>query len=1363
MPATNTKDPEELTVAKSHLGFPVVGIGASAGGIEALRRLLDAMPADPGMAFAIVMHLSPDHESSLAAILQRASKMPVVTVTKVTPIEADHVYVISPALKLAMNDGHLHVSALTTLEGRRQSIDLFFRSLAQAHQERSVCVVLSGTGSDGAQGLKRVKELGGVAIAQSPEDAEFDGMPRAATQTGQVDFILPVEEMPGKLLLLWENAKQIELPEPPAEMEVESSTGDAAALAEEALLSIKALLRERTGHDFARYKRGTVLRRLERRMQVRALPDLPGYRRLLDAEPSETLALLQDMLISVTNFFRDPEAFDALAAALRAQISERPASEPFRAWVAGCATGEEAYSVAILLRELLGPSAPPIQVFASDIDQRAVAFARAGLFPASIEADVSAERLRSAFAPDPAGFKVSKPLRDAVVFSAHNVLSDPPFTRMDLICCRNLMIYLDRSAQQQLLSGFHYALKARGLLFLGSSETAEAADGLFEDIDRIHRVYRASVTATRARSLPIGVPRLPSPILELPKVAGAKPALPPLHALHEYVLREYAPPTVLVDADDTVLHVSERASGLLRLPEGAPTNKLMALVRPELRAELRAALARAAETGKVIEAPRVRLSINGETREVVMTARPATREAPRGLMLVEFDEAPESLAETAPDRDPLVESLEAELLRTQERLRGTLGESAESTEELRSSNEELQTINEELRTMTEELETSREDLQAVNEELTTLNDELADRVADATKAGDDWKNLLSSAEIGTVFIDRELRVKRFTPQAATLFNLLPSDLGRPLLDITHRMDYPQLAADIGDALRQLKRVERELNAEDGRRLLLRAAPYRTSDDRIEGTVLAFFDVTALRAAEDRVLASERRMALIAESMRDYAILTMDPQGRISTWSPGAERIFAYSSDEVVGRHFELIFTHEDRKGGVPAEELRSAAQSGRALDDRWHVAKSGQKIFCSGVTTSLGEGAGFAKIARNLTDEELRTASREAALAQERTTSGRLHELSAMKDEFLAIVSHELKNPLSIIQMNAQLLSRLPSSAVDPRALRSTQSIMSAVSSQAQIINDLLELSRANVGKISLAPALLDLAELTANIVEAATADAQAKGQALLFDIEPATVFGDRVRVEQIVWNLVVNAVKFTPEGGSVRVALRTEDGMARLSVEDSGIGLDPRDLADIFELFKQANRGVGQAKTGLGIGLALVKQLAELHGGRVAAESDGVGRGARFSVWLPLPAGESPSLPESAADRGLRGLRVLLVDDEPDALAAFGALLEIEGARVALASGASEALELAGTGQFDAVVSDVVMPGADGLWLATRLREGEQTRGMVLVAVSGMTRGADRAQAARAGFDALLAKPLDLDALRSEIVHAMAKRAAAA
>ena len=1359
MMLSSTADPEEFDVAKSHLNFPVIGIGASAGGLGALQKLLQRMPPAPGMAFVVVMHLSPEHESMLGAILQRATALPIRTVTESVRIEVDHIYVISPALKLIMSDGHLHVAPLLTLQARGSSIDLFFRTLAQAHRERSVGIVLSGTGSDGAQGLRRVKELGGVAISLSLEDAEFDGMPGAAIQTGVIDFVLTLEEMPAQLVLLWENARRLELPHPPAELEVLSSTGEAEVLAEEALVSIKAILRERTGHDFSDYKRGTVLRRIERRMQVNAVPDLPTYRKLLDTQPRETPALLQDMLISVTNFFRDPDAFDALRKALGRLIEERPGIQPFRAWVAGCATGEEDYSIAILLHELLGPHGPQIQVFASDIDERAVASARTGVFPLSIAADVEPSRLQRFFIQEDAGLRINKELRDSVIFSAHNLLSDPPFTRMDLICCRNVLIYLNRSAQAQALRSFHFALKLHGLLFMGSSETVDAAEGHFEDVDKIRRIYRVNAKSTKARVLPPIPTRIPDVYVGPVGLVREVAPKPPLEMLHERILREYSPPTVLVDQDDTVLHVSERASHLLRVPEGAPTNKLLKLIRPELRVELRTAIHRAAQTGSSIEASRVRLVVNGVPHAVIMTVRPALDEAPGRMMLIVFNEVRESLnlplVERA-ERDPVVEALEAELLQLEARLRNTVGESTAFTEELRASNEELQTINEELRSTTEELETSREELQSVNEELTTVNTELTLRVEDSTKLNDDLQNLMNSAEIGTIFIDRDMKLKRFTPQAATLFNLLIADIGRPLLDITHRLDYPELSRDVRNVLHNLTRSEREVRSNDNRWFLARVVPYRTTEDRIEGAVLAFFDISLRRLVEDRLRQSEQRMRLVAESMRDYAIITMDGAGVIVTWSPGAEKILGYTADEAIGQSFGLIFSQEHRRAGLPERELQRARESGRAEDDHWHVRRDGEKVFCSGITVPLeGDGiVGFAKICRNFTQEELRERQREIALQTERATRDRLQEVSTMKDEFLAVVSHELKNPLSVIKMNAQLLARLPALQGHERALRATASIDTAVTSQLHIINDLLEFSRANMGKLVLTPSFFDWAETVANIVEAIGDDAAQKSQHLRVRTVPATIHADPVRVEQIVWNLVTNAVKFTPPGGTIEVELTTADGMACLAVRDSGIGLDLEHLQGVFEMFRQVDTGLNRRTGGLGIGLALVKQLAEFHGGRVAAESPGLGRGACFKVWLPLQ--DSPSA-IAAQERGahhlLGDLRVLVVDNEPQLLQAFGALLESEGARVTLCGDAEEAVRLALAGGFDAVISDLAMPERDGHWLARQLRRHDATRQLALIAVSGMTRDVDRAEAQAAGFDAHLDKPVDLGLLAETLV----------
>ena len=793
----------------------------------------------------------------------------------------------------------------------------------------------------------------------------------------------------------------------------------------------------------------------------------------------------------------------------------------------------------------------------------------------------------------------------------------------------------------------------------------------------------------------------------------------------------------------------------------------MALARPELRAELRAALARAAETGRSVEARRVRLIVNGQPRFISISARPANEPTSPGLFLVTFDEAEETMAsdgDALVARDPVVESLESQLIKAQGDLREVRGEWAASTEELRASNEELQTINEELRSTSEELETSREELQAVNEELITVNSELHVKMDETTQANDDLHNLMVSAEIGAVFVDREMRIKRFTPQAATIFNLLPTDIGRPLLDIRHWLDYAQLETDAEEVRRDLRSIEREVRSADGRWFLARVLPYRSGEDHIDGTIFAFLDVSSRKAAEERLGLSEQRMRLVAESMRDYAIITLDETGTIETWSAGAERVFGHAAGEAVGQPFALIFSPEDREAGAPEAELTKAREQGRAADDRWHVRKDSVRIYCSGITTPLAQGgrAGFAKIARDYTDAELRDARRELAMAEQRAERERLQEASFMKDEFLAVVSHELKNPLAVIQMSATLLTRLPSFDREPRAIRATEAIKSAVASQAQIINDLLEMSKVNMGKLALSRAPVDLPELVRGVVEAVEPDMAGKQLSLVVGLaDSVTVMADSVRIEQIVWNLLTNAVKFTPEGGEVRVSLAVEGSMAKLSVADTGIGLLPATLSEVFEMFGQVERGPSRRKTGLGIGLALVKQLAVLHGGRAEASSDGLGRGAQFHVWLPIAAAAAvhggPS--NARSQRRLDRLRILLVDDEPLLLETLRDLLELEGAHVVAAESALNALRVARTASFDIVISDIAMPERDGYWLARELRNLESTHDVALLAVSGMARETDRLKAIDAGFDAHIGKPVDIATLRLEIVAVVERR----
>lgn len=1361
---------QDPSLVRSSLHFPVVGIGASAGGVQTLQRFFEQMPASSGMAFVIVLHLSPKHESSLDSILQRVTRMPVQQVLEPTRIQANHVYIIPPSKELSMTDGFLRITDLKRPEGRHTAIDLFFRSLAQVHRERALCLVLSGTGADGTQGLKRIKELGGVTIAQSPEDAEYDGMPRSAVASGMVDFVLPASEIPQKLIDLWRNAARLELPHPPTDLKVTPSLpAEAATAAEAALVAIKSLLRARSGHDFTHYKRSTVLRRLERRMQVTAVSTLPEYAVYLEETPAETEALLQDMLISVTNFFRDREAFEALERHLTARIGPGERDDPVRAWVAGCATGEEAYSIAILLSELVGLDArDTFQVFASDIDAKAIDTGRAGSYPESIITDVAPSRLTQFFVHEPDGYRITKAVRDRIVFSMHNALRDPPFMRLDLLCCRNLMIYLDREAQSQLLQIFHFALKPSGLLFLGSAETADAAQDLFKVVDKKNRIYVAIDTGKQAR-IPPTIPSTARPVMPdlSPQQPRTRPS-DPMAQLHQRAIEECSPPSVLVDGDYEVLHASRRTSEFLRLPSGAPSHNLLKLVRKELRTELRAALFQASEQRQSVEARRVALTINGIRTFVTMSVHPVDAKLAPQCYLVVFSKAAMSLAGDALDNsgsgDPVAMALEAQVQRLSAQLAGSLGESATTTEELRASNEELQTINEELRSTTEELETSKEELQSTNEELVTVNAELNNKVSETGKVNDDLQNLIASTDIGTLFVDRGMRIKRYTPASTGLFNLIATDVGRPLMDITHRLHYPQLLADISSTIKSLAVVEREVRAGDGRYILIRILPYRTGEDRIDGAVVNFIDITRRREAEQQMRMSEQRLQLVADSMSDYAIITLDPEGLVTSWSKGAESLFGFTSAEMVGQSTAMIYTDNDVSASVPTDEIRRARETGRATDERWHRRKDGSTFYCSGIMTPLLEGGellGYAKIARDLTDVKTADEMRQANLEAEKEVRAQLERASLLKDEFLAVMSHELKNPLNLIQVSAELLLRSPSAQHLPVVQRSGATIKRMVASQAQIIDDLLDLSRLNTGKLGVRPIAVELDALVGELAAALHDAAAAKKQKLTLTIPPnITVYADATRLEQIVWNLVSNAVKFTDQGGEIHVTASIHGHCARLAFKDTGIGLDPSTIAQVFDMFHQARRTLGRAQGGLGIGLAMVKRLAELQGGSVEVQSEGLGKGAQFTVMIPLFTGAaSPVQPPPKSINGFAGLRILWVDDDQVALETLTELLTLERAEVTGASTAAQAMESAEQFVYDVILSDIAMPGRDGYDLIGELRRQNGTKSAVAVAVTGLGREGDRKRAIAAGFDAHLSKPIELETLLAAVNHVLARR----
>lgn len=1352
-------DPEKPV----QLPFMVVGVGASAGCVDALVRLFENLPKSSGMAFVVVVHLAPEHESTIDEVVGRVTSMPVRQVRKTTSIEPDHVYVISPALSISLVNGALHVAELQRVTGRLTAIDGFFRSLGIAQGPRAACVVLSGMGSDGSAGLRLVKEYGGVALAQLPDEAEYRQMPSNAIATGAVDFVLPVAEIGSRLVSHWQNAQRIELPGPPGDELLSTRrplSEEAAHTAEEALTEILQTLRAVTGHDFRHYKRATILRRLERRLQVSGLPNLIAYRDYLLSNVDEPQALLADLLISVTNFFRDPEAFEALDLELQARSSEWGQREAIRTWVAACATGEEAYSVGMVMSDVAAASGWPvkIQVFASDIDERAIAIGRAGSYAPGAVDTMSPDRATRYFIPHGEQVKVKKELRDRVLFAVHNLLRDPPFSGLDLVCCRNLLIYLEREVQLQVLRLFHFALRPGGLLFLGRSESVEGVADLFQPIDKKNRIYRAE--GPRAV-------RRPTSTEPFGSFGESKQPLRPdldaqntLQDLHDRLRQDHAAPSALVDVNAAILHSSPRASEFLMFVPGSPSRNLLDAVRPELRFELRTALSKAWRDGVSGEARGVRLRQHGEVSWVTLTVRPV-KDSPTPLMLVFFDRSQATLQlRSSGDesvRDPMILVMEEELQRTRDQLQGSIGDSAASTEELHAANDELQAINEELRSATEELEISKEELHSVNEELIAVNHELEVKVDETSRANDDLNNLISSTDIATVFVDRHLNIKRYTPRATQLFNLIESDTGRSLLDITHRLDYPDLERDMREAFDSLRSVRREVSGPDDQQFLVRTVPYRTRQDVIYGAVLTFVDITEVRQAQAQVREGAINLQLLVERTEDYIVITTDPAGSVTSWNEGAHGIFGYDEREIVGRPIDVIFTPEDRAAGAPKREMDAARTTGRALDERWHMAKSGRACYVSGITTPLYENGallGFAKIARDRTEAKQTEDRLVQMLAQEKNTRAELQRAIALKDEFLAVMSHELKHPLNLIHVNAELLLRLPSARQVPGVSRAAEVIRRTVLGQAKIIDDLLDMSRLRTGKLTLTTGPLVLADLVERVLEAAADDACRAGLTIVDELDPSVppIEADAVRVEQIVWNLVSNALKFTPSGGSIRVVLSVDADQARLDVIDTGRGIDTAFLGDAFEMFRQADRTTTRSQGGMGIGLALVMQLAEAHGGRVAVASEGIGKGSAFSVWLPLAQGSSACPEPANVLPALSGYRVLVVDDVEDALTSFALLLEIEGAEVVAVDGAAAALKALAQGRFDLLLSDVAMPEMDGYALIEAVRRDPKTTSISAIALTGFGRFEDQRKALDAGFDAHVKKPVVIEDLLGTI-----------
>jgi two-component system, chemotaxis family, CheB/CheR fusion protein len=834
---------------------PVASIGASAGGITALQAFFEALPQKVGAAFVVIVHLDPEHASELPRIIAARAKMPVVQVTGDHAIEADKIYVIPPNRRLLVSTDHISSAEFEEPRGQRAPIDQFFRSVADQHGD-GFAIILTGAGSDGAVGVKAVKEAGGLILVQDPNEAEYPSMPRNAIASGVADFVLPVREIAARIPELVRNKEQL--------------AGDALTdKDDEAFRRVLAHLRLKSGHDFSHYKRSTVVRRIARRMQVTRTETLEDYLAHLRKASEEAQALLADLLISVTSFFRDAAAFQQLARDVIPRLfEERDAHSSVRVWVPGCATGEEVYSIAILLLEEAArrEERPELQVFASDLDAGALATAREGSYPLAIQADVSEERLRKFFVREGDHYRIRREVRDLIVFAPHSLLRDPPFSHIDLVSCRNLLIYLDRELQHQVCSTFHYALRRDGYLFVGSSETIDN-QSLFRVLNRDARIFQA---LPHARELP-PLPRVVTgPVVYQSSLHGqsdrrAKGNYP---SEHRQALEHLAPPSMLVDDAHRIINVSESAGRYLLQPAGPPTNVAGDLVRPELRLDLQTGLHRAFEQDEATLTLPVAVRFNGVPQHVGLHVRPYLREGTSRSALVLFLEggpAPAKAAQTTEQDDnssQLVTQLRNELLTTQTHLRTSREQYDTVTEELRASNEELQSINEEYRSTAEELETSKEELQSINEELQTLNHELKLKLDAVSRGHNDLQNLMSSTDVGTLFLTTDLRIHRFTPRLTDIFNVAPGDEGRPIADFTHRLEYGDLTRDSHRVLADLAPLEHTIKSSDGKWFLMRLRPYRTVENKIDGVVITFVDVTERQQAEKRW--QERQQILLNE-------------------------------------------------------------------------------------------------------------------------------------------------------------------------------------------------------------------------------------------------------------------------------------------------------------------------------------------------------------------------------------------------------------------------------------------------------------------------------------------------------------------
>ncbi|MFB2768913.1 chemotaxis protein CheB [Pelatocladus sp. BLCC-F211] len=1363
--------------------FPIVGIVASAGGLEAFTQLLSHLPIDTGMAFVLIQHLDPNQKSLLSEILAKTTQMPVHEVQNGMLVEPNQVYIIPPNTKMTLAQGVLQLMPREKIEGKYMPGDAFFTSLAAELGSKAISVVLSGSDGDGAQGSEAIKAAGGITFAQCETSAKFSEMPNTAITTGNVDFIFPPPKIAEELAHIARH--------PNVTRSISSQTLAALSESQDALPAIFAMLFTATGVDFSHYKQTTLKRRIARRMVLYKLERLEDYVQYLQDYPDEVQALYHEILISVTSFFRDPEAYQALKERVFPAIAKGKSVDlPIRIWVSGCATGEEVYSIAICLLEFLENvlPKPAIQIFATDINETGIEKARLGIYKQSQIVDVSPERLRRFFNPVEGGYQISKSIRELCVFARQNLISDPPFSSLDLISCRNVLIYFESVLQKQVMPIFHYSLKPTGFLMLGIAESAGEFSNLFTLVDRKHNIYAKKLIPTplnfnfATSNYPIAkvnpdratMSNKTWDVVDLNKQAD------------QIVLNRYAPVGVMINDNMDILLFRGETSPYLKPAPGQPSFNLFKMARKGLLEELRTAIHYCKRQNISVRKEQIQIEGSESSRKVNLEVIPFQADSVETrCFLVLFEDVPAPTNQPSPVTPEIVEqagteeilqlqqeltATKQELIAAQEYLQLISQEHEATTQDLKVANEEILSSNEELQSTNEELQTAKEEVQATNEELHTTNQELHSRNLELHHVNNDLLNLLSSVNIPILILTNDLRIRRFTPTAQRLLNLIPADVGRPLSDIRSTIDVTNLESLLVEVIDTLNFKELEAQDTEGRWYNLRIRPYRTTENQIDGVVMVLMDIDALKRSTKQLQEALDYAEAVVETVPE-PLLVLNSDLRIIK----SNRAF-YQMFQVTPAQTEQQLIFELGKGQWNIPELRSLLEE--ILPHNTHVEgfevccvfeKVGQKTILLNGYKILQQGNQqmILLALHDITQQKQFEVERAQLLAQEQSARLEAEASNRAKDEFLSILSHELRTPLHAILGWSQFLRTRNLDATT--TIQALEVIEKSARTQAQLIEDLLDISRITTGKLRLNTRLIDLASVIGAALEVVHLSAEAKNIQIESRLQTpiGQVLGDMDRLQQVIWNLLSNAIKFTPDGGRVDVTLEQVNSQAEIRVRDTGIGIPADFLPYVFERFRQADSSKTRANQGLGIGLSLVRYLVELHGGTVQVESPGEGLGTTIIVSLPLSSNLEERFSTCDAEMtdfsdhlklsvddipSLEGLHLLVVDDAAEIRELMMTVLQNCGAEVTAVTSADEAFSTLTSqpGMYDVLLSDIGMPNQDGYTLIQRVRalSAEEGGQIPAAALTGYISSSDLDKSRLAGFQMHIAKPIDLTQL---------------